>query len=95
MFRSISIEDLNKLNNPIIIDIRSVENYNNNHMPNAINIPYSKLVLEPKKYLNKDKVYYIYCQKGMTSRGLSITLNNMGYKVYNIIGGYEKWLLEK
>lgn len=92
---NISIDELFKLDSPNIIDIRSVENYNNNHMPGARNIPYNKLLLEPNKYLNKNEKYYIYCRYGKTSQGLCRILRNQGFDVYSITGGYESWMLNK
>lgn len=60
---SISIFDFNKLKNINIIDIRSIEKYNDNHIYGAKNIPANKLILNPDKYLMKLDKYYIYCQK--------------------------------
>ena len=77
---SISIDDFIKLPNTIsIIDIRNNQNFNNNHIPNAINIPYEKLLLHPKAYLEYGKKYYIYCQKGMASKRIVSILNKIGY----------------
>ena len=42
----------------------------------------------------KTDTYYIYCQRGVQSRKLCLILKNMGYKVVNINGGYEAWILE-
>ncbi len=96
MISNISIKDLlPKLNQLNIIDIRNIESYNNNHIPNAINIPQNKLLLEPHKYLNPNQTYYIYCQKGLSSAKVCNNLRSKGYKVINIIGGYESWILEK
>ena len=90
---SISILDLSDKTN--IIDIRSIEKYNNNHIDGAINIPYEKLIINPGQYLIKNETYYIYCQKGIQSRKVCQILRNYGYKVVNINGGYEAWMLEK
>ena len=95
MFESISIEELKKLNNPNLIDIRSIEKYNNKHIMNAINIPMEQLLIKPEKYLVKDKKYYIYCQKGIQSRKLCMILTNCGYDVVNVSGGYESWILNE
>lgn len=95
MIPSISIKDLLKNNNVNIVDIRSIENYNNNHIPNAINIPFEKLISNPNEYLNKNIMYYIYCQRGVTSKKTCEILIKMGYRVTNISGGYEEWLLTK
>lgn len=95
MISSISITELkNKINSVNIIDIRSVQSYNNNHIPTATNIPMEKLIVDPKKYLQANKVYYIYCQKGISSLKVCQMLNRMGYHTVNISGGYEEWVLQ-
>lgn len=95
MIESISISELKNLNNINIIDIRSIEKYNNNHIMNAINIPFEKLLANFSKYLEKNKKYYIYCQMGIQSRKVCQILKNNGYNVVNIIGGYEAWILNQ
>jgi len=95
MIPSIQIEELLTYNNPIIIDIRSNQSYNNNHIDGAINIPYQELIINPSKYLNRNTKYFIYCQKGITSVKACNILYNQGYNVINIIGGYEEWVMKK
>ena len=92
---SISIFDFNKLKdkNTNIIDIRSIEKFNSNHIDGAKNIPINKLILNPDKYLLKQDIYYIYCQKGIQSRKICLILQTKGYNVINIEGGYEAWIL--
>ncbi len=93
---SISIDSFIKImNDGKIIDIRSREKYNNSHIDNAINIPKNELMINPNKYLNKLETYFIYCQHGYSSARISQLLRGYGYKVYNIIGGYEEWILRK
>ena len=48
MFESISVTDLKQLNNPNLIDIRSIEKYNNKHIMNAVNIPLEQLLIKPE-----------------------------------------------
>lgn len=95
MIESISVSELKKLNNINIIDMRSIEKYNNNHIMNAVNIPFEKLLANFNKYLDKSKKYYIYCQMGIQSRKVCQILKNNGYNVVNIIGGYESWILNQ
>ena len=96
MISSISISDFIKSSpSGQIIDIRSIEKYNSNHIPNAKNIPMDKLLAEPQKYLDKFQTYYIYCQMGIKSIKVCRILQRYGYKVINIAGGYESWILEK
>lgn len=93
MLESISISNLEGKTN--IIDIRSNEKYNNNHIPGSINIPFENLLMNPSKYLRKTDIYYIYCQRGVQSRRLCLMLKNLGYRVININGGYEAWILDQ
>ena len=79
----------------IIIDLRNSNTYNESHIPNAINIKAEKLMIEPQKYLKKNEIYYVYCQKGITSKNICKILSIKGYKVVNINGGYEKWIKEQ
>lgn len=93
MIESIFSYELNY--NMNIIDIRSIEKYNNGHILNSINIPSEKLLLNPSKYLNKNTKYYIYCQKGLSSPNICRILKNMGFNVVNVKDGYEGWVLRK
>ena len=90
MINNIEPSEIKNING-IIIDIRNNNIYNQSHIPNAINIPAEKLIVEPEKNLNKNENYYIYCQKGITSNKICRILNIKGYKTININGGYEKW----
>lgn len=95
MISNISILDLkNKIGLVNIIDIRSSQNYNNNHIPGAINVPTEKLLVSPQTYLQVNETYYIYCQKGISSPKVCQILNRMGYHTINITGGYEEWILQ-
>ena len=95
MFESISVIDLKKLNYINLIDIRSIERYNNKHIMNAVNIPMEQLLIRPEKYLSKGEKYYIYCEKGIQSRKLCQILANNGYSVVNVSGGYEAWVINE
>ena len=95
MIMSISITELLTKNNINIIDIRSIEKYNDNHIDGAKNIPMLLLLKDPSKYLEYSKIYYIYCQKGINSIKVCKELNKKGYNTVNILGGYEAWVLKK
>ena len=78
-----------------IIDIRSKSEYDMGHIPGAIFIDKYELLFNSSKYLNKNDTYHIYCNSGITSKGVVSKLNNMGYKCVNIDGGYKNYLLSK
>lgn len=92
---NISVEDLLKLNNINIIDIRDKFKYNNSHIPGAINIPSNYLIINPSDYLNKNETYYLYCDSGVISNRVSNELNCMGFNTVNVVGGYNYYLLIK
>ena len=81
ILNSITVSDLRNLGIVNIIDIRSEEKYNDNHILNAYNIPYNKLLINPNNYLEKNKTYYVYCQKGITSKKICNILNDKGYNL--------------
>lgn len=89
----ITIDKLLKIYKPNIVDIRGSIKYSDNHIIGAINIPYELLMSNYSKYLNKNDVYYIYCQKGITSKKCVDFLRSIGYNVVNVIGGYESYIL--
>ena len=89
----ITIDDFMKLVNPNVIDVRIPQKYNDNHIPGAININANSLLNNPEKYLNPSLIYYVYCQKGTSSKTFAQVLRVKGYKAFNIIGGYEAWIL--
>lgn len=89
----ISFNELFKIKNPNIIDIRSIEKYNDNHVPGSININYNLLISNPGKYLDKNLTYYIYCQKGITSKRVVDLLRMSGYNVFSLRGGYEDYII--
>ena len=95
MLENISINELKKMDQLNLIDIRSIEKFNSGHIMNAINIPLNKLLIMKEKYLKKGEKYYIYCQKGIQSRKLCLILFNSGYNVVNVLGGYEAWILSE
>lgn len=96
MVNTITITNLLKIiPSSSIIDIRSNQSYNNNHIPGAINVPYEKLILTPDAYLTFSGTYYLYCQKGISSKKIVSLLNRMGYHTVHVEGGYEEWVMKK
>ena len=76
--------------NMIVIDIRDEDSYNSWHYPNSINIPAEELRGNPDKYLDKNKSYVLYCEKGILSRELAYFLRGQGYDVYYFMYGLPK-----
>ena len=92
MMFQISVIDLLRLNNPIIIDIRSNYSYNLGHISGAISVPYYNLLNNYSHYLSKYNKYYLYCDTGDQSLEIVLRLNKFGYDTISIIGGYQEYL---
>lgn len=95
MNQEITISDLKRLQTMrkvSIIDIRDNYFFQIGRIPTAINIPMNFILTVPQNYLNKQEVYYIYCDMGNRSRKVCQELERLGYKVINIKGGYQAYL---
>ena len=95
MYKSIDIREIDSIifdNRNILIDIREKYEYILGNIPNSINIPLNYLKMLPEEYLSKDKKYYIYCDSGSKSRKLCMFLDNLGYDVVDLVGGYKEYL---
>ena len=93
MDKSINITELKSILGPNInlIDIRNSTSYKLGNIPYSKNISKNELMFNPEKYLNKNKIYYIYCSKGIQSKTLVNYLNNNGYHTINVVGGYSNY----
>ena len=85
---TISIDEVMKISAPIIVDIRDNYSYNISHVKGAINIPYYNLLSNYSHYLDKNRVYYLYCSEGKQSMEICKRLNSFGYNTMSILGGY-------
>lgn len=92
MYDSLDIQDIDSFTAPEnIIDLRDKYQYLLGHIPNAENIPYVYLIMTPENYLDKDRIYYLYCEHGEKSRKICIHLQELGYHVIDLVGGYESY----
>lgn len=85
---NINNEKIVQLKKGLLIDCREVNEWNEGHLPNAINAPLVGLTNNPDQFLTegKNETYYIYCLSGgRASRACSV-LNQNGYDVVNIGG---------
>ena len=67
-----------------IIDVSEKYIYELNHIQGSVNIPYTELLNNYRKYLNKNESYYLYCKSGKLSKRAVIVLSSLGYKVFNL-----------
>lgn len=69
----------------ILIDVQHPEDYKLNPTPNSKNIYADKLLMSYKVLLDKNKKYYITCNKGTLSSKVVAMLEYLGYDVTQVI----------
>lgn len=79
----------------ILLDVRTMEEYNEIHIPNSILIPLDVIENEiVSKISNKDSKIFIYCRSGHRSKIAAGEIINMGYENVYDIGGIMEWKYE-
>ena len=90
-FQTISIREFNeyrKRPDAWVIDLRSKEEFEEVHVEGARNIPYEELKMY-QKYLPKDKLYILYCDRGSSSLMAARELSREGYRTVTVVGGFQ------
>jgi rhodanese-related sulfurtransferase len=78
----------------VLIDVRTIEEYNSGHIPEAKLFPLQTLEAQLGE-LDKEKEILVICRSGNRSQSASDILINNGFKtVYNVEGGMQSWNYE-
>ena len=76
----------------IVVDVRTLEEYNEGHIPNAVSIPLETIENEAEaKLKNKDDLILVYCRSGRRSREAALKLIEKGYTNVIDFGGIKDW----
>lgn len=75
-----------------IVDVRTLQEYQEGHVPGAVNIPNEEILdTEPELLNDKDATLLVYCRSGRRSKDASDKLVKMGYKNVYDFGGIIDW----
>ena len=75
---------------PIVIDVRTVEEWNTGHLEGAILIPYEEIGDKIGPFVkDKSERIYVYCRSGRRAQIAKETLEKMGYKDVVNLGNLE------
>lgn len=76
-----------------LVDVRTLEEYNDGYIENAILIDYFLADFNTKiQELDKEKPVYLYCRSGGRSGKASKVMEELGFKkIVDLEGGYEAW----
>ena len=78
--------------NYIILDVRTAAEYNEGHIPGAINIPNEAIGTDAIPELpDKDQLILVYCRSGNRSKQASEKLVKLGYTNVVEFGGIIDW----
>ena len=76
----------------VILDVRTVEEFADKHIPDAINIPNESIGTEEISELpDKDQLILVYCRSGNRSKQASEKLAALGYTNIVEFGGINDW----
>ena len=88
------IKNISSYKKSIILDVRTVEEYEEISIPNAI----LANILEPNEFmdvvekLEKKSKIFVYCRSGARSQKACNILDQLGFKeTYNLNGGILEW----
>ena len=95
-FRQISMDDAIALmadeTGYIILDVRTVGEYKEKHIPGAINIPNETIgTEEPELLPDKEQLILVYCRSGNRSKQAAAKLASQGYTNIVEFGGIIDW----
>jgi thioredoxin len=86
-------EKLKANENPQLLDVRTPEEFSQDHIENAVNVNWNgdDFASKAEKY-DKSKPIFVYCKVGGRSSQAASKLAELGFKeVYNLDGGIMKW----
>jgi len=87
-----AVELMEKENDYIILDVRTIEEYNEKHIPGAINIPNETIGTDQIPELpDKEQMILVYCRSGNRSKQASEKLAKLGYTNVYEFGGINDW----
>ncbi len=77
----------------VILDVRTPAEFAEGHLANAININfYANTFEQDMSQLDQDKIYLIYCRRGVRSDRTLRLMQTLGFRrVYNLLGGTVRW----
>ena len=76
----------------IILDVRTVQEYESGHIPGAVCIPNETIgTADIPELPDKNQLILVYCRSGNRSRQASAKLANLGYTNIVEFGGINAW----
>ena len=83
-------------NSFLLVDVRSAQDFEECHIPGAINLPYRKITTESTAHLSREQLLVVYCWSPGCNAATkaAVRLSALGFQVKEMIGGIEYWRRE-
>lgn len=81
------VKDFNSTGGAILLDVRTMGEYKEGHIPGSKNIPLQSINKADGMIDNKATPIFVYCLSGARSRQAAAILQQMGYTNVKNIGG--------
>lgn len=96
-FRNLSADQFEQLlqdRNVQLVDVRTVAEYTEGHLPGSVNINVldEAFAARVDEILQKEQPVAVYCKSGRRSRKAARLLVEKGYRVCNLDKGIQGWL---
>ena len=88
--------DFIELNDAILVDVRTEDEYNSGYIENSLNIDYfsNEFSVNADK-LDKNTPIILYCRSGNRSSMSANKISKLGFnEIYNLEGGILEWIKE-
>ena len=85
-----------ELNDAVLVDVRTEDEYNSGYIENSLNIDYfsNEFSVNADK-LDKNTPIILYCRSGKRSSMSAKKISKLGFKeIYNLEGGILEWIEE-
>ena len=98
-YQQISMDEaiamMDKEKDVIILDVRTEEEYEEGHIPGAINVPNETITSDGVQELpDKNQLIMVYCRSGNRSKQASLKLSALEYTNIYEFGGINTWPYE-
>ena len=94
--RKVQVEEFEKLSKDkqnVVLDVRTVKEFDAGHIPGAINLDVNQPDFDQKiSALDKDKVHLVYCAAGIRSARACERMSRVGFRrLVDLAPGFKEW----
>jgi len=77
-------------NAPLVLDVRSAEEFASGHVPGAINLSHEQVAARVGE-LDRTREVVVYCERGMRAAKAAEVLSSAGFEVKHLTGDMSGW----